>query len=185
MWVSKPIYESLPYFYLLVGALTLGASMYLNHWYWPTICFVVGLGCLVAGLVMTTYFVAGGLLSSAWVNLVQLVVLFAGFLSWGWTPAMPARARYGRRVLPRPIVEQRVQGLRAASSVIARRHERNRTEGRRGCESACDCPFRIRLTYTCIRNRSANPAERLLNPKQLPYQADERALDSIAYRPAW
>ncbi len=52
MWVSKPIYESLPYFYLLVGALTLGASLYLSHWYWPTICFVVGLGCLVAGLVV-------------------------------------------------------------------------------------------------------------------------------------
>jgi len=52
MWVSKPIYESLPYFYLLVGAIALGASMYLNHWYWPTICFVVGLMCLVAGLVV-------------------------------------------------------------------------------------------------------------------------------------
>lgn len=36
-------------------------------------------GCLIAGLVMTAYFVAGGLVSSAWVNLVQLVVLFAGF----------------------------------------------------------------------------------------------------------
>lgn len=52
MWVSKPIYESLPYFYLLVGAITLCASMYVNHWYWPTICFVMGLGCLVAGLVV-------------------------------------------------------------------------------------------------------------------------------------
>lgn len=52
MWVSKPIYESLPYFYLVVGAIVLGASMYLNHWYWPTICFVVGLLCLVGGLVV-------------------------------------------------------------------------------------------------------------------------------------
>ncbi len=52
MWVSKPIYESLPYFYLLVGVISLAASMYLNHWYWPTICFVVGLLCLVAGLVI-------------------------------------------------------------------------------------------------------------------------------------
>ena len=52
MWVSKPIYESLPYFYLLAGAISLAASMYLNHWYWPTICFVVGLLCLVAGLVI-------------------------------------------------------------------------------------------------------------------------------------
>lgn len=52
MWVSKPIYESLPYFYLVVGAITLAASMYVNHWYWPTICFSMGLFCLVAGLVV-------------------------------------------------------------------------------------------------------------------------------------
>jgi SSS family solute:Na+ symporter len=36
-------------------------------------------GCLIGGLVMTSYFTAGGLLTSAWVNLVQLVVLLAGF----------------------------------------------------------------------------------------------------------
>jgi SSS family solute:Na+ symporter len=37
-------------------------------------------GCLIAGVVMTLYFAAGGLLTSAWVNLVQLVVLLAGLL---------------------------------------------------------------------------------------------------------
>ncbi len=52
MWVLKPIYESLPYFYLATGGTCLGASMYVNHWHWPTICFVVGLVCLVAGLVV-------------------------------------------------------------------------------------------------------------------------------------
>ncbi|MEJ2275809.1 MAG: hypothetical protein P8Y01_14775, partial [Woeseiaceae bacterium] len=52
MWVSKPIYESLPYLYLLMGAVALGASMYLNYGYWPTVCFVTGLVCLVAGLVV-------------------------------------------------------------------------------------------------------------------------------------
>lgn len=36
-------------------------------------------GCLVSGSVMILYFTAGGLVSSAWVNLVQLVVLLAGF----------------------------------------------------------------------------------------------------------
>ena len=51
MWISKPIYESLPYFYLMSGAIILSASMYLNHWHWPTICFTAGLFCLVAGLV--------------------------------------------------------------------------------------------------------------------------------------
>jgi len=52
MWVSKPIYESLPYFYLTVGAVCLAASLYVYHWHWPTICFVVGMLSLVAGLVV-------------------------------------------------------------------------------------------------------------------------------------
>jgi hypothetical protein len=52
MWVSKPIYEGLPYLYLVVGAILLASSMYVNYWYWPTICFVTGLSCLVAGLVV-------------------------------------------------------------------------------------------------------------------------------------
>ena len=36
-------------------------------------------GCLTGGVVMTAYFAAGGMLSSVWVNLVQLVVLLVGF----------------------------------------------------------------------------------------------------------
>lgn len=36
-------------------------------------------GALVGGVVMTAYFAAGGLLTSAWVNLAQLVVLLGGF----------------------------------------------------------------------------------------------------------
>lgn len=36
-------------------------------------------GCLVGGAVVTIYFTAGGLLTSAWVNLVQIVVKLAGF----------------------------------------------------------------------------------------------------------
>jgi SSS family solute:Na+ symporter len=45
---------------------------------------IVGLpkweGCIIGGVVVTTYFAAGGLLASAWVNLIQLGVMFAGFL---------------------------------------------------------------------------------------------------------
>lgn len=36
-------------------------------------------GCLVGALVTVAYFVAGGLLSSVWVNMVQLAVIVAGF----------------------------------------------------------------------------------------------------------
>ncbi len=56
-------------------------------------------GCLIGGVVMTAYFAAGGLLSSAWVNLVQLVVLLVGLpaaLAWaladvgGWSAVAAA-----------------------------------------------------------------------------------------------
>ncbi len=36
-------------------------------------------GCAIGALVTVSYFTAGGLLSSAWVNLVQLTVILAGF----------------------------------------------------------------------------------------------------------
>lgn len=36
-------------------------------------------GCLIGGLVITIYFTAGGLLTSAWVNMVQLTVKLVGF----------------------------------------------------------------------------------------------------------
>ncbi len=36
-------------------------------------------GCAIGALVTVSYFIAGGLLSTAWVNLVQLIVIVAGF----------------------------------------------------------------------------------------------------------
>jgi SSS family solute:Na+ symporter len=36
-------------------------------------------GCLIGGIVVTSYFAAGGLLTSAWVNVIQLTVKLAGF----------------------------------------------------------------------------------------------------------
>jgi SSS family solute:Na+ symporter len=36
-------------------------------------------GCLIGGAVATAYFAAGGLLTSAWVNLLQLAIMLAGF----------------------------------------------------------------------------------------------------------
>ena len=52
MWISKPIYEGLPYFYMILGALALAGSMYVSYGYWPTVCFVLGVFCLVAGIVV-------------------------------------------------------------------------------------------------------------------------------------
>jgi len=58
-------------------------------------------GCLVGGLVITVYFAAGGLLTSAWVNVVQLAVKLTGFAialplaiagSGGWSALVAVRA---------------------------------------------------------------------------------------------
>jgi len=52
IWLTKPLYETLPYFYLLAGTGFLLASLYLNYWYWPGICLVTGIVCLIVGLVV-------------------------------------------------------------------------------------------------------------------------------------
>ncbi len=64
-------------------------------------------GAVIGGVVMTAYFTAGGLLTSAWVNLAQIVVLLAGFgiglplamsRAGGWqaiTAAAPPDPTYG------------------------------------------------------------------------------------------
>ncbi|HJP03880.1 MAG: hypothetical protein CL799_00180 [Chromatiales bacterium] len=50
IWISKPFYETLPYLYAASGLAMLLASLYLNFWYWPTICLVGGFVCLIFGL---------------------------------------------------------------------------------------------------------------------------------------
>ncbi len=52
MWLSRPLYESLPYYYVVVGLIILASSFYLDYWYWPTILAGVGLAGVVAGLVL-------------------------------------------------------------------------------------------------------------------------------------
>lgn len=52
MWVSKPVYEAVPYIYGIAGAILFGLSMYLDFWWLPTLCLVLGIVCLVYGLVL-------------------------------------------------------------------------------------------------------------------------------------
>ena len=52
MWLSNPLYEAVPYYYIGLGLVSLTASLYVNYWYWPLICTVVGITSLVAGLVV-------------------------------------------------------------------------------------------------------------------------------------
>ena len=50
IWISKPFYETLPYIYIVSGVGLLLASLYLDFWYWPQICLVTGVLCLIFGL---------------------------------------------------------------------------------------------------------------------------------------
>jgi predicted MFS family arabinose efflux permease len=52
MWLKKSIYESLPYYYVAVGLFALLGTLYVNYWYWPIIGMTVGLGSILAGLVV-------------------------------------------------------------------------------------------------------------------------------------
>ena len=50
MWLSKPVYEALPYYYVGVGLIALVARIYVDYWYWPAICTVIGILALAAGV---------------------------------------------------------------------------------------------------------------------------------------
>ncbi len=52
MWLSKPLYEAVPYAYLVAGLAALSASLYLDYWIWLTICLVAGFVCIIGGLVI-------------------------------------------------------------------------------------------------------------------------------------
>jgi hypothetical protein len=52
MWLSRPIYEMLPYLYMLVGAGLLGAAWLVQIETLPSVLMVVGCLSLMAGLVL-------------------------------------------------------------------------------------------------------------------------------------
>ena len=52
MWLPKTLYESLPFNYLVIGAVLLGAAFYVESWYWPEICAGIGLAALVLGIAL-------------------------------------------------------------------------------------------------------------------------------------
>ena len=50
MWLAKPLYESLPYYYIALGSAALAVAWYVEFWYWPQICAAAGFAGLVGGL---------------------------------------------------------------------------------------------------------------------------------------
>lgn len=52
MWLPKLLYESIPFYFLGLGAAGLGAAFYLDSWLWAEISAGAGMLMLVIGLVL-------------------------------------------------------------------------------------------------------------------------------------
>ena len=52
MWISRPLYELLPYLYMLAGAGLLAAAWLVETGIWPSIFLAIGALSLMGGLVL-------------------------------------------------------------------------------------------------------------------------------------
>jgi hypothetical protein len=52
MWISRPVYEVLPYLYMLLGAVLLAAAWLVQLQVWPSVFLAVGALSLMGGLVL-------------------------------------------------------------------------------------------------------------------------------------
>jgi len=50
MWLARPVYEFLPYLYMLVGVVMLGAAWFIEMSTLPSILLVVGVLSMMAGV---------------------------------------------------------------------------------------------------------------------------------------
>ncbi|HEX7012081.1 MAG TPA: hypothetical protein VF161_05020 [Steroidobacteraceae bacterium] len=52
MWLARPVYESLPYLYMLVGVALLAAAFLIGQGLWPSVLLALGALSVLAGLVV-------------------------------------------------------------------------------------------------------------------------------------
>ena len=52
MWISRPLYELLPYLYMLLGTVLLAAAWLVQAQVWPSIFLAIGALSLMCGLVL-------------------------------------------------------------------------------------------------------------------------------------
>ena len=52
MWLLKPVYDALPYYYFALGVFALIARLYVDWWYWPAICLFVGVLGIAGGILV-------------------------------------------------------------------------------------------------------------------------------------
>jgi hypothetical protein len=50
MWLSKPVYESLPFYYFGIGLAALFAASYIDYGYWSIALTAFGIVSMVGGL---------------------------------------------------------------------------------------------------------------------------------------
>jgi hypothetical protein len=55
LWLSKPLYEALPFFYLLTGLMLMGISRLFDDDFWPGVCLASGVLLAVAGILLWWY----------------------------------------------------------------------------------------------------------------------------------
>ena len=52
MWLARPVYEFLPYLYMIVGVALLGAAWFIEMSTLPSVFLVIGVLSIMAGLVL-------------------------------------------------------------------------------------------------------------------------------------
>ena len=52
MWLARPVYEFLPYLYMLAGVVMLGAAWFIEISTLPSVFLVVGVLSMMAGVVL-------------------------------------------------------------------------------------------------------------------------------------
>jgi hypothetical protein len=52
MWLARPVYEFLPYLYMLVGVVMLAAAWFIEMSTLPSVLLVVGVLSMMAGVVL-------------------------------------------------------------------------------------------------------------------------------------
>ena len=52
MWLARPVYEFLPYLYMIVGVALLGAAWFIEMSTLPSVFMLIGVLSIMAGLVL-------------------------------------------------------------------------------------------------------------------------------------
>lgn len=52
MWLAKPVYEALPFYYLGAGVAAIVAGLFVDYGYWAEGCLAAGFVALVGGAVV-------------------------------------------------------------------------------------------------------------------------------------